>query len=128
MAETRTLCREGAPAGTVVSTFVADVSDEAQLVAFRDHVAGAHATDHIELLFNNAGIGGGASFVAGSREEWDAVFGVCWGGVYHGTRTFLPMLLARRGRPRRQHQQRERLLGLPRPATPTPPTARPSSP
>ena len=78
----------------VVSTFVADVSDEAQLVAFREHVAATHDTDHIDLLFNNAGIGGGASLVADPREEWDQVFAVCWGGVYLGTRTFLPMLLA----------------------------------
>ena len=78
----------------MISTFVADVSDEAQLVAFRDHVAATHATDHLDLLFNNAGIGGGGSFVNDPRDEWEQVFGVCWGGVYLGTRTFLPMLLA----------------------------------
>jgi len=94
MADTRLQCEEDAPAGTVISTFVADVSDEAQLVAFRDHVAEAHATDHLELLFNNAGIGGGGSFVNDPRDEWEQVFGICWGGVYLGTRTFLPMLLA----------------------------------
>jgi NAD(P)-dependent dehydrogenase (short-subunit alcohol dehydrogenase family) len=93
MDETRDLCGESAPSGTVVSTFVADVSDEAQLIAFRDHVAKAHDTDHIDLLFNNAGIGGGASMVVDGRDEWEAVFNVCWGGVYLGTRTFLPMLL-----------------------------------
>jgi NAD(P)-dependent dehydrogenase (short-subunit alcohol dehydrogenase family) len=93
MNETRASCDESASPRTVVSTFVADVSDEAQLVAFRDHVAAAHDTDHIDLLFNNAGIGGGASMVADGRDEWEAVFNVCWGGVYLGTRTFLPMLL-----------------------------------
>jgi NAD(P)-dependent dehydrogenase (short-subunit alcohol dehydrogenase family) len=93
MDETRGACEESAPPGTVVSRFVADVSDEAQLIAFRDHVARAHDTDHIDLLFNNAGIGGGASMVADGRDEWEAVFNVCWGGVYLGTRTFLPMLL-----------------------------------
>ncbi len=54
----------------------------------------AHRTDHIHLLFNNAGIGGGGSIVVDRPEEWDKVFGVCWGGVYNGTRAFLPMLLA----------------------------------
>ncbi|HEX7035323.1 MAG TPA: SDR family oxidoreductase, partial [Pseudomonadales bacterium] len=49
--------------------------------------------DKIHLLFNNAGIGGGASFVNGSREEWDRVFDICWKGVYLGCRAFLPMLL-----------------------------------
>jgi NAD(P)-dependent dehydrogenase (short-subunit alcohol dehydrogenase family) len=93
MGETRALCLESSPAGTVVSTFVADVSDEAQLIAFRDHVARAHDTDHIDLLFNNAGIGGGGSLVLDERAEWEAVFNICWGGVYLGTRTFLPLLL-----------------------------------
>jgi NAD(P)-dependent dehydrogenase (short-subunit alcohol dehydrogenase family) len=69
------------------------VSDEAQLIAFRDHVVSAHETDHIDLLFNNAGIGGGASVIVDDRAEWEAVFNVCWGGVYLGTRTFLPLLL-----------------------------------
>ena len=93
MADTLLQAEEGAPAGVVVSTFVADVSSESQLVAFREHVATVHDTDHIDLLFNNAGIGGGGSLVRDSREEWDQVFAVCWGGVYLGTRTFLPMLL-----------------------------------
>lgn len=94
MAETAALALAEAPAGTRVSTFVADVSDEAAMLAFRDHVQQEHGTEQLHLLFNNAGIGGGGSFVNDSRAEWDATFGVCWGGVYLGTRTFLPMLLA----------------------------------
>lgn len=94
MDETRARCTEDSPPGTVVSTFVADVSDEQQMLAFRAAVADAHATDHINLLFNNAGIGGGGSFVLDDRDEWDKTFAVCWGGVYNGTRTFMPMLLA----------------------------------
>lgn len=94
MGETRELALAGAPGGTRVTTFVADVSDEAQIVAFRDAVATDQQTDHIHLLFNNAGIGGGGSFVADGRSEWDKTFGVCWGGVYYSTRAFLPMLLA----------------------------------
>ena len=94
LAETKAYANETAPAGTLVSTFVADVSDEARLLEFRDFVAGAHETDHINLLFNNAGIGGGGSFVLDDRAEWDATFAICWGGVYACTRSFLPMLLA----------------------------------
>jgi NAD(P)-dependent dehydrogenase (short-subunit alcohol dehydrogenase family) len=94
MSETALLAEADAPEGVVVSAFVADVSDEAQLIAFREHVASAHETDHIDLLFNNAGIGGGGSLVRDPRDEWEQVFAVCWGGVYLGTRTFLPMLLA----------------------------------
>lgn len=94
MEQTRALCLQKAPAGTRVSTFVADVSDEAAVLAFRDAVLDAHETDHIHLLFNNAGIGGGASFIDGEREEWDKTFDVCWGGVYYTTRAFMPLLVA----------------------------------
>lgn len=94
LASTRELADEDAPSGTRVTTFVADVSDEAAIVAFRDAVGSAHETDHINLLFNNAGIGGGGSFVEDAREEWDKTFAVCWGGVYTCLRVFLPMLLA----------------------------------
>ena len=59
---------------------------------FRDEVADRHATDKIHLLFNNAGIGGGGSMIAHSRDEWEKTFNICWGGVYHCTRAFLPML------------------------------------
>src|SRR5262245_42930907 len=31
--------------------------------------------------------------ITNSREQWDKTFAVCWGGVYHGVRAFLPMLL-----------------------------------
>ncbi|HBZ69496.1 MAG TPA: short-chain dehydrogenase [Deltaproteobacteria bacterium] len=94
MAQTKALCAAKAPPGTRITTFLADVSDETQVQAFRDHVARAHDTDHIHLLFNNAGIGGGGSFLLDDRSEWDKTFAVCWGGVYYGTRAFLPMLIA----------------------------------
>jgi len=92
--ETRERAVRHAPSGTVISTFVADVSDGQQVLAFRDSVASAHETEHLHLLFNNAGIGGAGSFVVDDRAEWDATFAVCWGGVYNCTRAFLPMLLA----------------------------------
>ncbi len=94
MQETRRLCLGSAPEGTRITTHVADVADEAQVLAFRDAATGEHATDHIDLLFNNAGIGGGGSFVNASREEWERTFNVCWGGVYFCTRAFLPLLIA----------------------------------
>ncbi len=94
MATTKAMASKGAPQGTKITTHVADVSIEAQLVAFRDEMAKEQQTDRIHLLFNNAGIGGGGSFVRSSREEWDKTFNVCWGGVYYGVRTFMPMLMA----------------------------------
>ena len=94
MAETKALAEADAPAGTKVTSFVADVSNEQQLIAFSDSVRTEHSTEYINLLFNNAGIGGGGSFVLDDRSEWDKTFAVCWGGVYASTRAFLPMLLA----------------------------------
>jgi NAD(P)-dependent dehydrogenase (short-subunit alcohol dehydrogenase family) len=93
MAETKRLCEaEKLPQGLRVTTHLADVSDEAQLLGFRDEVADRQATDKIHLLFNNAGIGGGGSLFTNTREQWERTFNICWGGVYLGTRTFLPML------------------------------------
>jgi NAD(P)-dependent dehydrogenase (short-subunit alcohol dehydrogenase family) len=94
LSETKAYADETTPAGTTVTTFVADVADEQRVLAFRDSVAAAHNTDHVNLLFNNAGIGGGGSFVLDSRAEWEATFAVCWGGVYTCTRAFMPLLLA----------------------------------
>ena len=94
MSQTKALCEAKASRGTRITTFLADVSNEAQVHAFRDEVARAHHTDHIHLLFNNAGIGGGGSLILDDRTEWDKTFAVCWGGVYYGTRAFLAMLIA----------------------------------
>ena len=77
-----------------VSTFVANVADESAVNAFATSVATDHDTDHINLLFNNAGIGGGGSFVLDERADWETTFNICWGGVYLCTRAFMPMLLA----------------------------------
>jgi NAD(P)-dependent dehydrogenase (short-subunit alcohol dehydrogenase family) len=94
MAETRRLCEvERLPQGLRITTHIADVSDEGQLLRFRDEIAEAQATDKIHLLFNNAGIGGGGSLFTNTREQWERTFGICWGGVYFGVRTFLPMLM-----------------------------------
>jgi len=95
MAETRSLCQmDRLPQGLRITAHRADVSDEAQVLRFRDEVAQEHQTDRIHLLFNNAGIGGGGSMIANNREEWERTFNICWGGVYLCTRTFLPMMLA----------------------------------
>jgi len=94
MKETKRLCDEIALPGTRITAHECDVSDEAQVIAFRDAVMAEHATEHINLLFNNAGVAGGGSFVLTDREEWDRTFAVDWFGVYYSTRAFMPMLLA----------------------------------
>ncbi len=77
-----------------VTSHLCDVSNEDAMNGFRDEVVAQHKTDHVHLLFNNAGIGGGGSFVAGERDDWERTFGVCWYGVYYGSRAFLPLLIA----------------------------------
>jgi NAD(P)-dependent dehydrogenase (short-subunit alcohol dehydrogenase family) len=94
MAETKRLCEvEKLPQGLRVTTHIADVSIEDQLKRFRDELVEQQQTDKIHLLFNNAGIGGGGSLFSNSREQWERTFNICWGGVYLGVRTFLPLLV-----------------------------------
>jgi NAD(P)-dependent dehydrogenase (short-subunit alcohol dehydrogenase family) len=94
MAETRKLAEKEGAAGVRVTAHVANVAVEEDMVSFRDAVAREHGAEALNLLFNNAGIGGGGSFIAGPREQWERTFGVSWYGVYYGCRAFLPMLLA----------------------------------
>jgi NAD(P)-dependent dehydrogenase (short-subunit alcohol dehydrogenase family) len=94
MAETKRLCEAGKlPQGLRITTHIADVSDEAQVLRFRDEVSRQQNTDRVNLVFNNAGIGGGGSMIDNSREQWERTFNICWGGVYLCTRAFLPMLV-----------------------------------
>ena len=94
MKQTKALCEADAPSSVRVTTHLADVSDEAQVLAFRDAVMEEQETDCVHLVFNNAGIGGAGSLIVDEREAWDKTFNVCWFGVYYGTRAFLPLLLA----------------------------------
>jgi NAD(P)-dependent dehydrogenase (short-subunit alcohol dehydrogenase family) len=87
------LARAGAPAGVTVTSHSCDVADEAQVLRFRDEVLAEHAADHVDLVFSNAGIGGGGSFIADPREQWESVFAVDFWGVYFCARAFLPLLI-----------------------------------
>jgi NAD(P)-dependent dehydrogenase (short-subunit alcohol dehydrogenase family) len=93
-AETAAAARASAPPGVQVTSHACDVSDEAQVLRFRDELLEEHASDHLDLVFSNAGIGGGESFVSGRREVWERTFAIDWWGVYYCARTFLPLLIA----------------------------------
>lgn len=93
LAETEARAEAAVGGRAPLSTHVCDVSDEAAVVAFRDEVVAIHG-ETLELLFNNAGIGGGGSFVADNRQDWERTFAVDWWGVYYCTRAFLPLLMA----------------------------------
>jgi NAD(P)-dependent dehydrogenase (short-subunit alcohol dehydrogenase family) len=94
VAEAAASAQAGAPPGARVTGHACDVSDKAQVLRFRDELLEAHGGDHVDLVFSNAGIGGGASFVSDSREEWERTFAVDWWGVYYCARVFLPLLIA----------------------------------
>ncbi len=94
MGETAMRAEKDALADVRITTHLADVSDETQMHRFRDEVVTQHQTDHLNLLFNNAGIGGGQSFLTGPRAAWDKTFAVCWGGVYNSMRAFADLLVA----------------------------------
>ncbi len=88
--ETSAICAADGNSGEVL-TYSADVSEEAQVLAFAAEVEAWRP--HVNLLFNNAGIGAAGTIVNGDRALWDKVFDVCWFGVYYNTLAFLPQLL-----------------------------------
>jgi len=94
MAETVRLAEKDAAPGVRITGHLCDVSDEPSVERFRDEVLAEHEADHVNLLFNNAGVGGGGSFLTDPREVWERTFGICWGGVYTCTRAFMPLLVA----------------------------------
>ncbi len=94
MMETERLALSETTDDVRVTSHVCDVADEADMLAFRSQVEARHEVEHVDLVFNNAGIGGGGSFVTDEdRMAWEKTFDVCWRGVYHGCRAFLPLLI-----------------------------------
>jgi NAD(P)-dependent dehydrogenase (short-subunit alcohol dehydrogenase family) len=94
VAATAAMAQDGAPADVRVTGHMCDVSDEAWVLRFRDELLQEHDSDHVDLVFNNAGTGGGESFVKSEREVWEQVFATDWWGVYYCARAFLPLLIA----------------------------------
>jgi len=94
MAQTVVLAQREAAPGVRVTGHSCDVAEETQVLRFRDELLAEHASDHVDLVFSNAGAGGGESFVTSRREVWERIFAIDWWGVYYCARTFLPLLIA----------------------------------
>jgi NAD(P)-dependent dehydrogenase (short-subunit alcohol dehydrogenase family) len=94
LAETKAACEAVLAPSMKVSAHRCDVTSEAQVLEFRDAIKREHKTEHVELLFNNAGVAGGGSFIKDPRAQWERTFNVCWFGVYFCSRAFLPLLIA----------------------------------
>ena len=94
VAETAALAQADAGPGVRVTSHACDVSDETQVLRFRDELLGQHGREHVDVVFSNAGIGGGGSFVTAPRAEWEHTFAVDFWGTYFCARAFLPLLIA----------------------------------
>jgi NAD(P)-dependent dehydrogenase (short-subunit alcohol dehydrogenase family) len=70
---------------------VVDVADEAQVARLAGLAFGEFG--EVNLLVNNAGVGGGGYVWETSEREWDWVLGVNLMGVIHGLRHFIPRML-----------------------------------
>ena len=94
VAETAELARADAAPAVLVTSHACDVSEEAQVLRFRDELLAQHGREHVDLVFSNAGVGGAGSFVNDDRKEWERTFAVDFWGVYYCARAFLPLLIA----------------------------------
>jgi 3-oxoacyl-[acyl-carrier protein] reductase len=70
-----------------------DVTDEAQVQALFDAAVAAHG--RLDVVVNNAGLGGTADIVEMSDEQWDRVLDVTLTGTLRCTRAALRILTAR---------------------------------
>jgi NAD(P)-dependent dehydrogenase (short-subunit alcohol dehydrogenase family) len=73
-----------------------DVSDPDAVEALADRAYERFGS--VELLCNNAGVGGGGHVAELDRKDWEWVLGVNLWGVIHGVTSFLPRMLES-GRP-----------------------------
>jgi len=91
LAETERLTREAVP-GAQVHTQRLDVTDRAEFAAYADTVVAHYGVVH--QIYNNAGIAGFGTIAAAPWEVFDRVIGVDLWGVIHGSKLFLPHLIA----------------------------------
>lgn len=74
-------------------TRVCDVTDEAQVQALVEGAIGAMG--HVDVLINNAGLGGAAPVVEMTDDQWHKVLDVTLTSVFRMTRAILPHMYAR---------------------------------
>jgi NAD(P)-dependent dehydrogenase (short-subunit alcohol dehydrogenase family) len=78
--------------GAEVHTARLDVTDRAAVVAYADTVAAHFGVVH--QVYNNAGVAGGTAVLDSDWADYDRIWGVNLFGVLHGTKAFLPHLVA----------------------------------
>jgi 3-oxoacyl-[acyl-carrier protein] reductase len=85
--------RLAAETGHRPATAICDVTDQAQVDTLRD--AALAALGHVDVLINNAGLGGEVAVTAMSDEQWHRVLDVTLTSVFRMTRAFLPHMQER---------------------------------
>ena len=85
--------RIAAETGHRPATAICDVTDEAQVDALRE--AALAALGHVDVLINNAGLGGEVLVTEMSDEQWHRVLDVTLTSVFRMTRAFLPHMQGR---------------------------------
>jgi len=80
--------------GIKPATFVCDVTREAQVQALRD--AAEKELGGVDVLINNAGLGGEKSVIEMTDDEWARVLDVTLTSVFRMSRAFLPGMYARK--------------------------------
>jgi NAD(P)-dependent dehydrogenase (short-subunit alcohol dehydrogenase family) len=91
LAETARLLAEQAPNSSVQQQHL-DVADRGAFIAYAEAVAGEFGVVH--QIYNNAGIASGKTVRDANFEIYDKVIGINLFGVIHGTKVFLPHLIA----------------------------------
>ena len=76
------------------ATFVCDVTNEKQVQGLRD--AALKELGHVDVLINNAGLGGEVPVVDMTDEQWSRVLDVTLTSLFRMTRAFLPHMYERR--------------------------------
>ena len=78
--------------GTRPATFVCDVTNQDQVDGLRD--AARRALGRVDVLINNAGLGGETPVVDMTDDQWHRVMDVTLNSVFRMTRAFLPEMYA----------------------------------
>jgi 3-oxoacyl-[acyl-carrier protein] reductase len=78
--------------GTRPAAFVCDVTNEAHVQGLRD--AALHQFGRIDVLINNAGLGGEAAIIDMTDDQWSRVLDVTLTSLFRMTRAFLPVMYA----------------------------------
>ena len=80
--------------GTRPATFVCDVTNQDHIDKLRN--AAISELGHVDVLINNAGLGGEVDVVDMTDEQWERVLDVTLNSVFRMTRSFLPHMQERK--------------------------------